>query len=1023
MAPRTSVREKIRLTVKGFTSSKEEGAMVIPKLPCLGALSVVAVLFAATIASAQAIGGKVTDATGGVLPGVSVTVKSPALIEQVRTAVTDGAGQYLIVELRPGSYTVTFALSGFTTIQREGIQLTSGFTATVNAELKVGDVAETVTVSGQSPVVDIQNTKQQAVMTRDLIDSVPSAKTAGGIGVLIPGIVMSQGVGGTLTQDVGGQSTNDHMTMQIHGGRGSDQQIHVDGLSIATMLRLDTVAPEVSDAPFEEIVFDYAANSAEVATGGVRVNYVPREGGNALKVRFFGNLAAIGMQSSNLDDDLRRQGFTAPNRLQKMWNIDTTVGGAIRRDRVWFFGSFTGRVTDLYVGGMYVNTNPAAWKYVADLNQQAVAENWTRQASDRLTWQATLRNKFAFFHQYTKTCTCQAAIGVTGTGGGGVSWTAPEASHYDVFNNQYYQATWSSPVTNRLLFEGGWMQAPQNQDRKYQPGAVAPTITDAASNLTYRAWIGGGTTDPNIDLGTWSGRGSMSYVTGTHALKVGFTVFGGVNASPLYRIGNQTFAVFNGVPTSVTYYGNPVTTSSYLRPDLGIYAQDQWKVQRLTVNGGLRFDYIRSGFPDQTIPPTQYVPVTRSVPGQVAIRWTDLSPRLGFAYDLFGTGRTALKASLNRYVAGPVEAGSRATALNPLSANNSVTRRWTDSNGDYIIQGDPFDPAANGELGPSTNLSFGRPVSTIAYDPSWSRGFGKRPYNWEISAGIQHEVIPRVSLNAAYFRRTFGNFAVTDNQAVSASDYSPYCVTVPVDSRLPRSGQPLCGLFDLNANAVGRISNVVRSASNYGRQEEHWQGFDLTVSARLPDVLLQGGLSSGKTLTDNCDIVARYPEVVVPSPAGQGVVLTSGPSTSTAFCRVETPFLNQLKLLGSYSLPWGIRTSATFQNFPGSQLAALAVFTSAQVAPSLGRPLSAASTVTVDVLGPAALYQNRLNQLDLRISKVFRVGQTRLEAMIDAYNILNDNTVLTSNVAYATWRTPQVILPARFAKVGVQIDF
>jgi hypothetical protein len=290
--------------------------------------------------------------------------------------------------------------------------------------------------------------------------------------------------------------------------------------------------------------------------------------------------------------------------------------------------------------------------------------------------------------------------------------------------------------------------------------------------------------------------------------------------------------------------------------------------------------------------------------------------------------------------------------------------------------------------------------------------------------GIQHELMPRLSVNAAYFRRTFGNFAVTDNQAVSASDYSPYCVTVPVDPRLPRSGQPLCGLFDLNLSGVGRINNIVRLADAYGHQEEHWQGVDLTVSARLPNFLLQGGLSTGKTVTDNCDIVTKYPQVVVTAPStGQGISLTSGPSTSTAFCHAETPFLTQLKLLGSYTLPWDIRTSATFQNFPGRQLAANAVFTSAQIAPSLGRPLAAASTVVTDVLGPAALYEARLSQLDLRFSKAVRVGHSRFEAMIDVYNALNDNTVLTSNSAYLAWRTPLVILPARFAKVGVQIDF
>jgi hypothetical protein len=226
---------------------------------------------------------------------------------------------------------------------------------------------------------------------------------------------------------------------------------------------------------------------------------------------------------------------------------------------------------------------------------------------------------------------------------------------------------------------------------------------------------------------------------------------------------------------------------------------------------------------------------------------------------------------------------------------------------------------------------------------------------------------------------------------------------------------------------VGKLSNVVTAASNYGDLLEHWNGLDLTVSARMPKVLLQGGLSSGKTTTDNCDVVTKNPQIVSPTPAGQGVSLASGPSTSTAFCHIDTPFLTQVKLLGSYSLPWDVNAALTYQNVPGRQLAAAAVFTSAQVAPSLGRPLAAASTVTVDVLGPAALYAERLNQIDLRFTKRVPIGRARLLAMVDVYNLLNDNTVLTPNTTYgstgATWLTPQVILPARFAKIGVQIDF
>jgi hypothetical protein len=519
----------------------------------------------------------------------------------------------------------------------------------------------------------------------------------------------------------------------------------------------------------------------------------------------------------------------------------------------------------------------------------------------------------------------------------------------------------------------------------------------------------------------------MAYVTGSHALKVGIHLFRGVlNQYNSHPTGNEEFQTVNGRPTAVTYYGDPSTSESYIRPNLGVYGQDQWIVKRVTVNAGLRFDYWSTGFENQSIAPTQYVPVTRSVPGRVAVSWKDLSPRLGVAYDVFGTGKTALKASINRYVL--QQNSSLATALNPIVNNNSVTRTWTDTDGDYVVQGDPLNPAANGELGRSTNLNFGNPATNTAYAPAWATGFNKRPYNWEMSASIQHELMPRLSVNAAYFRRVYGNFYVTDNTAVSASDYSPYCVPVPVDSRLPtRGGQPLCGLFDLNPNQVGKISNVVTAAGNFGNVYEHWNGVDLTMTARLPKVQLQGGLSTGKTMTDNCDIVTNSPQIIVPAPAGADLPLQSGPSTPTGYCHIETPFLTQVKLLGSYTLPWEVAFAATYQSIPGRQVNANAIFTSAQVAPSLGRPLGSASTVTVNIAAPAAVYAERLNQVDLRFTKIFRVGRRQFRGMVDLYNVLNDNSVLTPSNTYGTtgaaWLNPLVIMPPRLAKLGVQFDF
>jgi len=401
------------------------------------------------------------------------------------------------------------------------------------------------------------------------------------------------------------------------------------------------------------------------------------------------------------------------------------------------------------------------------------------------------------------------------------------------------------------------------------------------------------------------------------------------------------------------------------------------------------------------------------------------------SYDLFGNGKTAVKASANRYTQG--EGTGRASTINPIGSNNSMTRTWGDANGDRIVQGDPFNTAANGELGPSTNLAFGRPVIAFRYDPEWAFGFQNRPYNWEFSGAVQHELFPRVSVNFAYFRRIYGNFSVTDNTLVGAQDYPSYCVTDPADARLPGGGsERICGLQDLNPNKVGQLDRVTTFASNFGTQYEHWNGFDFTMNARLAKLLLQGGVSTGRTFEDSCEVAANVPESneVAQPPFATGN--SRGFVNSTLFCRTQSPFLTQLKLLGAYTLPYGIQLSGTFQSVPGPEVTALGTFANAQVAPSLGRNLSSATTVNVAMVEPKTQYGERLNQVDFRFAKKFTVNRSKLQATVDLYNALNGNAVLVQSNNYgatagatagSAWLRPQAILPARIVKFSVQANF
>jgi hypothetical protein len=359
-----------------------------------------------------------------------------------------------------------------------------------------------------------------------------------------------------------------------------------------------------------------------------------------------------------------------------------------------------------------------------------------------------------------------------------------------------------------------------------------------------------------------------------------------------------------------------------------------------------------------------------------------------------------------------------------ISATNSVARTWTDSNNDRVVQGDPLNPALNGELGASPNNNFGKPNTTLHYDPDWATGFNARPYNWETMVTLQHELLPRVGVEVSYSRRIYGNFIVNDNTLVGPGDYDPYCITAPSDARLPGGGgNQICGLFDLKPAKVGQVDTLRTYSGKYGDQIEHWNGLDVSTNVRFASgAFLQGGASLGRQTMDNCDVVSK-----VDNP-------------STYQCHRESGLLPQVKLLGSYPLPWwGLQVSGTFQssvpdpvggaNFDYNYfgLPANYVAGNAQVAPSLGRNLSSAANVTVNVVEPGTLYPGRTNQFDARIAKTFTIGASRLQAMLDFYNVFNSNAVLKQNGAYgsdgAAWARPQAIIPGRLVKFGGQLSF
>jgi len=948
--------------------------MIASRALCHAVLSVMVLAGSVTVVSAQGVGaisGTVSDASGAVLPGATVTLTSAqGTIGGNREVLTDERGAFQFLRLIPGTYSVKATLQGFRTFTQNGITVNSDQTSRADARLEIGAMEEGIVVSGEAPLLDTSSALKQTVLTQEVLESLPNRMDVWSITRVIPSIVVSK-------VDVGGSESFLQSGVTV---RGTDNEggYYIDGMDVSSLDgEGDGATMYLDPYAFAESNFLAGNNPAESSRGGLVFNMVTKTGTNQVHGGTMFSGANRGMGFDNFSDSLRgallaglspavraiRPDIKPGADINYIWDAGFWLAGPIVQDKLWFSTTYHYQKLLQFFLGSY---NPDG--------TQTPDDHYLYTTNNKVAWQVNQKSQLSYYF------TLQRKVNGHRLGG---SFADSRASNN---NNKYptvHQVKWTSSQSSRLLFDAATSIFQVDDRFSRQPDVQDGDIArfDSVTNTATLA------------LGTYSNNpmfrgvfiGSVSYFTTTHDIKAGYSMNYAKRTGNVYSTSGMRAVYRNGVPDIVNTYNTPVSSVTQDR-EQGLYVQDRWRpIRKLTLNMGLRFESNYGWMPETCQVQTQFIAARCFDAIDGAPDWKTVNPRFSIVYDLLGDGSTALKFAANRYVVpvgvqvvgriNPVRSTSDIRQWLPQSRCGEATTLGCDRNGDLT-------PQIN-ELGPSSGYNLG---TTARYADG---------YDWpnanEYTVELQRQLPGNLVLAGGYTRREKRNQLGERNMAVPTSSYRQLTVVER------NSGQTVT-VYNQDPSLRGRLDTVW---NNDPEMDSTYTGGDITLNKRLSNRwMLTGGVSMGKNIGYVGTADLNNPNSKEFSRGVQGN---------------DMPF--SFSMSGLYELPYAISLSGSYQHQRG-----FPELTTVSVGNNTTTLTQGTQVVTVAPRGDTRY--PKLNQLDFSLRKAIRFGTRVFQPRLDIYNATNNATIRTWTTQLGpTYHRPSAIQRGTLIKAGIHIDF